>query len=109
MGQPNLSRAIRELEESLGITIFCRTSKGITITDEGEQLLQHAQRIIQQVDELEQAYRTGGPKRQLFSVSAPRASYILRAPASLCEEEDIHELSTYLGATAKAGGFYGAP
>ena len=82
MGQPNLSRAIRELEESLGITIFRRTSKGITITDEGEQFLQHAQRIIQQVDELEQAYRTGGPKRQLFSVSAPRASYIAQALAS---------------------------
>ena len=27
MSQPNLSRAIKELEESLGITIFKRTSK----------------------------------------------------------------------------------
>ena len=30
MGQPNLSRAIKELEESLGITIFRRTTKGIS-------------------------------------------------------------------------------
>ncbi|HOA80402.1 MAG TPA: LysR family transcriptional regulator, partial [Defluviitaleaceae bacterium] len=30
MSQPNLSRAIKELEESLGITIFKRTSKGIS-------------------------------------------------------------------------------
>ena len=28
MGQPNLSRAIRELEENLGFDIFRRTSKG---------------------------------------------------------------------------------
>ena len=33
MGQPNLSRAIKELEEKLGITIFLRNSKGIEITD----------------------------------------------------------------------------
>ena len=28
MNQPNLSKAIRELEESIGITIFVRTPKG---------------------------------------------------------------------------------
>ena len=32
MGQPNLSRAIKELEESLGIVIFERNTKGITVT-----------------------------------------------------------------------------
>lgn len=29
MAQPNLSKAIRELEDTLGITIFRRTSKGV--------------------------------------------------------------------------------
>ena len=37
MGQPNLSRAIKELEDNLNITIFNRNSKGITITPEGEE------------------------------------------------------------------------
>ena len=36
MGQPNLSRAIKELEESLGIIIFERNTKGITVTPDGE-------------------------------------------------------------------------
>ena len=36
MGQPNLSRAIKELESSLGITIFRRSSKGMVATPEGE-------------------------------------------------------------------------
>ena len=31
MGQPNLSRAIKELEDSLGIIIFERKSKGIYV------------------------------------------------------------------------------
>lgn len=45
MGQPNLSRAVKELEESLGITIFKRTSKGILITPQGEEFLQHAKKF----------------------------------------------------------------
>ena len=36
MGQPNLSRAIRELEAGLGITIFERTPRGMVVTPDGE-------------------------------------------------------------------------
>ena len=37
IAQPNLSRAIKELEKELGIVIFDRNSKGITLTSDGEQ------------------------------------------------------------------------
>ena len=76
MGQPNLSRAIKELEESLGITIFKRTSKGITITPDGEEFLQYAKKIISQVNEVEELYRNGKTKKQTLSICVPRASYI---------------------------------
>ena len=75
MGQPNLSRAIKELEEKLGITIFLRNSKGIAITDEGEEFLQYAKKIVSQVEEVEQRYQEG-IKKQHFSVCVPRASYV---------------------------------
>ena len=39
MGQPNLSRSIKELEQDLGITIFRRNSKGIELTSDGDCLL----------------------------------------------------------------------
>ena len=48
MGQPNLSRAIRELETCLGITIFERTSRGMIVTADGEEFLQYARRILAQ-------------------------------------------------------------
>lgn len=76
MGQPNLSRAIKELEESLGITIFRRTTKGISITPDGEEFLQYARQIVQKVEEVEQIYQNGRQKKQSFSVSVPRASYL---------------------------------
>lgn len=46
MNQPNLSRAIKDLEASLGITIFGRSSKGMYVTPEGEEFLAHAQKIL---------------------------------------------------------------
>ena len=88
MAQPNLSRAIKELEESLGVTIFKRTSKGITVTPEGEEFLQYAKRIIAQVEEVEEIYRKGKNLKQRFSVCVPRASYISEAFSSFAASID---------------------
>ena len=85
MGQPNLSRAIKELEESLNITIFNRTPKGITVTPEGEEFLQYARRIVNQVDEVEEMYKSGRKLKQNFSVCVPRASYISYAFAEFAK------------------------
>jgi len=79
MGQPNLSRAIKELEESIGITIFKRTSKGIAPTAEGEEFLAYAKNLLAQVDEIESIYRRRNPDKLEFNISIPRASYITHA------------------------------
>lgn len=79
MNQPNLSRAIKDLEASLGITIFGRSSKGMYVTPEGEEFLAHAQKILAQIDEVEALYQQGRQPQQRFSISVPRASYISQA------------------------------
>lgn len=79
MGQPNLSRAIRELEDSLGIQIFKRTPKGIYPTPKGEEFLGYARKILEQVDSVERLYRGEKDDEHKFAVSAPRASYISSA------------------------------
>ena len=76
MGQPNLSRAIKELEESLGVTLFKRTSKGMSLTPHGEEFMQYARKILAQIDEVEAMYKNGKDSKQTFSISVPRASYI---------------------------------
>lgn len=86
MGQPNLSRAVKELEEHLGITIFRRTSRGITVTAEGEEFLQYARRIIAQVDQVEDIYVNGKRKKKQFSVSVPRTTYISEAFTEFCKQ-----------------------
>ena len=52
MAQPNLSRAIRELESELGYTIFDRTSKGMIPTTEGAAFVTTARRILKEIDSI---------------------------------------------------------
>lgn len=76
MAQPNLSKAIRDLEEELGYTIFSRTSSVIQVTEKGEEFLYHAKKIMEQMSELEKISmeEKGGGHR--FQISIPRGSYI---------------------------------
>lgn len=86
MGQPNLSRAIRDLEQSLGVTLFRRTSKGISPTPEGEEFLREARNILTSADALENRFRDNRADTLTFSVSVPRASYLACAFTDLCAE-----------------------
>lgn len=88
MNQPNLSRAIKELEENIGINIFNRTSKGISLTDQGTEFLISAKNILRQVDEMEAMYKQGSIKKQQFSISVPRASYISSAFVEFTKKVD---------------------
>lgn len=76
---PNISRSIKELEADLGINIFARTAKGVTLTPEGEQFISYAKEILSQIDQVESFYKKGAPKKQKFSISVPRACYISEA------------------------------
>lgn len=76
---PNISRSIKELECDLGITIFERTTKGMELTPEGEEFINFAKRIIDQIEQVEGFYKKGTAKKQEFSISVPRACYISEA------------------------------
>lgn len=73
---PNVSRSIRELEADLGITIFDRSAKGMTLTPAGEEFIGYAKSILHQIEQVEKLYRDGAPGKQSFSISVPRACYI---------------------------------
>ncbi len=54
ISQPAVSKSIRRLEEDLGVTLFKRNSRGVTLTEEGELLYQHVQEAFQALDTGEQ-------------------------------------------------------
>ena len=46
IGQSNLSREIRALEDQIGVRLFYRTSRHTELTAAGERLLDHARRVL---------------------------------------------------------------
>lgn len=93
VGQPNLSRAIKELESSLGVSIFDRSAKGMFLTADGEVFVRYAKAILKQVDAIEGLFSNGVVGKKRFSISVPRASYITDAFAKfsklLTPENDV--------------------
>lgn len=79
VSQPNLSRAIKELEASLGVAIFARSARGMVLTPNGEVFIRYAKNILKQVDAVESLFEKNSDRQQRFSVSGPRASYISKA------------------------------
>lgn len=79
MAQPNLSKAIKELENTLGITIFRRTSKGVIPTDQGLRFLEYAKQVLIQIDNMEAIHSPDKPRNSKLRVSVPRTGYISKA------------------------------
>ncbi|MCI8491527.1 LysR family transcriptional regulator [Anaerotruncus colihominis] len=48
--QPNLSKAIGNLESELKVRIFDRTNKGVMLTEDGKKLYQYARTILNQME-----------------------------------------------------------
>ncbi|MFR1895170.1 LysR family transcriptional regulator, partial [Hungatella sp.] len=76
MDQPNLSKAIKTLEESLGAPIFKRTPKGVVPTARGRIFLEYARNVLAQLEEMEALYKPAKAGGVEFALSMPRASYI---------------------------------
>ena len=75
MGQPNLSKAIKELENAVGITLFKRNHHGVSPTAKGKEFLDQAREVLSKIQEMESMYQ-GGEQNTAFSLCIPRASYV---------------------------------
>lgn len=79
IGQPNLSKAIRDVEKEVGVPIFKRSAKGVVPTERGREFLQYARAILVQLDRIETLSRREENETLRFSLLLPRASYVTYA------------------------------
>ena len=91
MAQPNLSKAIRELEKELGFPIFKRTAKGVRPTEAGTEFLYHARQIMEQVSAVERISQRIGTDKLKYKISIPRGSYIVDGFTSFLSELELEK------------------
>lgn len=89
--QPSLSSAVKELENELGIEIFSRSAKGITLTVDGAEFLSYARQVVEQAELLEQRYIGKKPSRQLCSISTQHYAFSVNAFVELVKESHTEE------------------
>jgi len=86
VSQSSLSVAIKDLEQETGVSVFNRTSRGISLTTEGIELLGYARRIIEQANLMEARYARGNASSVRFSVSSQHYSLVVDAFADFVNE-----------------------
>ncbi|MBB5272344.1 LysR substrate-binding domain-containing protein [Quisquiliibacterium transsilvanicum] len=59
VSQPTLSVAIRKLEEELGVQLFERGSTEVSVTPTGQQIVEQAQRVLEQTNTIREIARQG--------------------------------------------------
>lgn len=91
ISQPSLSNAIKELENQIGISIFIRSTRGITVSADGSEFLGYARQVVEQEELLEEKYMGGKPSRIRFSVSTQHYSFAVDAFVELIKENNAEE------------------
>ena len=99
VSQPSLTKAIKELEKEMGITIFDRTNKGITVSKEGERFLGYARQVLEQAALLEEQYKSQSGGKKQFSVSTQHYSFAVNAFVELLKGAGIEQYDVSLRET----------
>ena len=89
--QPSLTSSVRELEKELGITIFNRGGKGVTLTNDGAEFIQYARQVVTQYDRLLEKYGKGGNLRKKFGISCQHYSFAVKSFVEMVKQFDTEE------------------
>ena len=89
--QPSLTSAVRELEKELGITLFNRGGKGVTLTNDGTEFLQYARQVVAQYDRLLEKYGRSGTLRKKFGISTQHYSFAVKSFVEMVKQFDTDE------------------
>ena len=91
VAQPAVSEQVRKLEQELGVRLFDRTQRSVSLTPAGAALLEEARRVLRAADVAQQAARSAGETETMrlrigylpdsLPASVPRALRRLAASA----------------------------
>ena len=102
ISQPSLSASIRDLEEEVGVELFRRTNRGISLTPEGEEFIGYAKQVLEQYRLMENRYINHAGSKIRFSVSMQHYTFAVNAFMELVRkfgmeryEFAVHETRTH--------------
>ena len=102
ISQASLSASIKELEAEVGVELFKRTNRGISVTPEGEEFIGYARQVVEQYNLIESKYILKENTKKKFGVSMQHYTFAVKAFVEMVKqfgmdeyEFEIHETKTY--------------
>ncbi len=102
VSQPSLTSAMKELEKELGITLFHRSGRGVTLTNDGAEFLPYARQIYGQYESVLEKYGKGGSYKKKFGVSTQHYSFAVKAFVDMAKGADLTKYEFALRETKTA-------
>lgn len=91
VSQPSLTSAVKEMEKELGMTLFHRGSRGVTLTTEGLRFLPYARQVEAQYLNLMEAFGKIEKRKTHFAVSTQHYSFAVKAFVEMARRVDVAE------------------
>lgn len=91
VAQPSLTGAVKELEKELGITIFHRSGRGVSLTNEGLEFITYARQVYYQYETLMGKYGKSGKRKKKFGVSAQHYSFAVKSFVETVKQYDAEK------------------
>jgi DNA-binding transcriptional LysR family regulator len=79
--QSAVTRQVAQLEEHFGVRLFHRTTRKLSLTDEGQDLVGRARHLLEEAEDLEDTFgKNGGTPTGLVRIGIPVGAAILLVP-----------------------------
>lgn len=88
VAQPSITSSVKELEKELGITIFYRGGRGVTLTNDGAEFLPLAKEIYGRYESILEKYSDGGNLKKKFGISTQHYSFAVKAFVEMVKRYD---------------------
>ena len=89
VSQPSLTSAVQELEKELGIMLFNRSGRGVTLTNDGAEFLLYARQLYGQYEVILEKYGENGSRKKKFGVSTQHYSFAVKAFVDMAKQFDM--------------------
>ena len=95
--QPNVSKALKNLEEEYNLRIFERSSTGMIPTEQGRHFIEQAARVLEEVDRLDTSVKEERKRCAELRVMLPHATYASYAAVDFLEQASaVEELRIHI-------------
>jgi DNA-binding transcriptional LysR family regulator len=91
VSQPSLTSAVKELEKELGIVIFHRSGRGVSLTNDGVEFISNARQLYYQYESLLEKYGKGGVLKKKFGISTQHYSFAVKSFVETVKKFDMEE------------------